>query len=311
MVHRNLGRAYWKLDRDTRRAVQEYRAALKAEPGDYKLYLELDRICTAGGLEEERDRLIASIPESLRDNDVLAERIALHHVDRGRFEEALEVLRRTWFFPWEVYKGVRLLFVDASIGLGLRRLRGGDPGGAAGCFRAAGTYPRNIGVGGPARQADAEALYRTGVALAQMGDAARARESWEAAAAEPRTAPGALSYYGARALQRLGRGAEARRSLEELAAWARAGLEKEGGLAAGPGTTTRGWPSCLPRTSAELHYLLGLALKGLGRAQEARASFAECRRLDRTHRRCRWELEGIPPEGIVPEDGAPEGDAAR
>ncbi len=288
VAHRNLGRAYWKLDGDAQRAVREYAAALEADPGDYKLYFELDRIYAARGMEPERDRLIASIPAGLRDNDVLAERIALRHVDRGEFEAALEVLRRTWFFPWEVYKGVRLLLVDANIGLGVRRLQEGDPAGAVECFRAACAYPRNIGVGEPQRKANAEALYRIGLALERAGDTARARESWEAAAAEPHPEPGALVYYGACALQKLGCDAEARRALEGLAAYARGGLERGGGVAAGPGTT-----AAAPAAAAELHYLLGLALKGLGRETEARASFEACRRLDRTHRRSRWELDGL------------------
>jgi tetratricopeptide (TPR) repeat protein len=275
VLHRNLGRTFWKASRDADRAIPEYQQAIRLAPDDYKPYLELEKILATCGLTEQRRRLIESIPATLMGNDLIVERIAAFHADGYEFDRTLELLSKTYFFPWEVYKGVRILFVDAAIGKGIQIQKRGDAKAAMSCYREAMTYPRAIGVGEPFLKQNAEALYRTGCAERDAGDAAGARASWEQAADEPRPVPEALCYYRGKALAMLGRTKEAREVFDALADFARA--------APGDGAVN----------AAENRYLEGLAAKGKGDAVKALRSFREALLLSPAHRRCRWELEGF------------------
>ena len=275
VLHRNLGRTFWKVLRDADRAIPEYQEAIQRAPDDYKPYLELERILSACGLTGQRKKLIESIPATLRDNDLIVERIAAFHADEYDFDRALELLAKTYFYPWEVYKGVRILYVDANIGKGIQHQKRGEAKAAVECYREAMQYPRNIGVGEPFSKLNAEALYRTGCALRDAGDAAGAKASWEQAAEEPRPVPDALCYYRGKALGVLGRTKEARDAFDALADFAKTCLRDGTGEA------------------AENRYLEGLAAKGNGDAVKALRSFREAVLLKPAHRRCRWELEGF------------------
>ena len=275
VLHRNLGRAYWKAHRDPDRAIARYRAAIAAAPADYKLYYELDCILVDCGLHEERRALLSRLPADLMSNDVIAERVAMFHADDGQFDRALQILGEGWFYPWEVYKGVRLLYVDAWIGTGILLEKQKKYKEAAAAYRETLKYPRNIGVGEPYCKANAEALYRAGLALERAGDKAGARRAWQQAAREKRPAFSHLSYYQARALQKLGQRGPAGKLLDGLLDWAQKGLE-QGRVEA-----------------AENHYLAGLALKGRGQRVRARRHFQEALAADPGHRRAGWEARGF------------------
>ena len=279
VLHRNLGRAYWKVLRDPDRSIAEYRTAIECSPNDYKLYLELDKIFQNCGREADRRKLIEAVPPALMANDLIAERVAACHADAGEFDRALEIVAKTWFFPWEIYKGVRYLYVDAVIGRGIQLAKLGSNDKAIASFRKAMSYPRNIGVGESRWKTNAEAWYRIGVVQLKAGDPVAARDSWTRAADEPRPVTDAFCYYRAMALRRLGRGAEADSALEALLQTAQSTLEQKRG------------------ESAENHYLAGLAWKGKGDAAKSGLSFADALAANRGHRRSRWEIDGFTSEG--------------
>jgi len=282
VLHRNLGRVYWKTHGDPERSIAEYRKALECSPNDYKLYLELDRILQSCGREADRRHLMEAVPPTLRSNDVVAERMVACLVDAGEFCRALEILAKTWFFPWEIYKGVRYLYVDAVIGRGIQLARKGSDSEAIVGFRQAMSYPRNIGVGESRWKTNAEAWYRIGLAQQHAADAPAAKDSWTRAAEEPRPGADALCCYRAMALRRLGREAESEAALEALRGAAQGCLEeKRGGDA------------------AENHYLAGLAWKGKGDAARARSCFSNALAANPSHRRSRWEQDGFTAEGAA------------
>jgi tetratricopeptide (TPR) repeat protein len=262
VLRRNLGRAYWKVRRDPDRAIAEYREAIRSAPRDYKLYLELEKILASCGLQKERRALLEGMPAELAENDLIAERVAAMHADCQDFDGALGILLKVFFFPWEVYKGVRWLYVDCCVGKGIRLSAQGKHAEAIASFQAVMSYPRNIGVGEPYRKANAEAWLRIGVARHAMGDAPKALECWRHAADEPRPAADALCYYQARALQRLGRAGDAEEAL-------------------------------LPLVSSADPYLAGLAAKGMGDPARARVCFSTALAANPAHRRARWELDGF------------------
>jgi tetratricopeptide (TPR) repeat protein len=275
VLHRNLGRAYWKVCRDPDRAIAQYRAALQCSPLDYKLYYELDCILVDSALSADRRELMARVPPELLQNDVIAERVAMFHADHGDFDRALDILRSGYFYPWEIYKGVRLLYVDALIGKGLQLEQANKYKEAVASYRSVLDYPRNIGVGEPHYKANAEALYRIALALEHEKDRAGAQRHWQQAAREKHAGWSALDYYQARALQKLGLRKEAGSVLAGLLDWAGKSLEQ------GRGDT------------AENHYLAGLALKGKGERAKALGHFHAALGADPGHRRARWELSGF------------------
>ena len=275
VIHRNIGRVYWKDREQPDAAIRAYQRALAADPRDYKLYFELNRIFLACGLEDRRRDLIESIPEELLENDVIAEMVAAFHTDRQEWDQALDILSSTHFYPWEVYKGVRLLYVDANIGKGISLTRRKKFKEAIPCFERVFEYPRNIGVGEPHHKANAEAYYRIGLALADSSDNAGAEKAWHKAAEESRPVTGDLCYYRARALQRLGRIEEAQADLEQLLEQAQRGVTDKSG------------------DVAEHMYLSGLAHKGLGQTVQAQQDFHIALALNRAHRRCRWQVSGF------------------
>jgi tetratricopeptide (TPR) repeat protein len=271
VVPRNLGRAHWKIKGDPDRAVLEYRRAIKLAPQDYKLYLELDRILIASCREDDRRKLIESVPTALLENDLIAQRVAAWRADQGDFQGALDIIAATYFYPWEIDKGVRFLYVDCCIGRGIQLQTAGDCEGAVTCYRRMMEYPRNVGVGESRWKANAEAWYRIGLAQEEGSDLAAARASWTIAAVEFRPELDALVYYSAMALRRLGRNREAESGLDQLLSGARRA----------------------PGVGAESRYLEGLALKGKGRRGEAQACFAAALSLQPGHRRSRWEQSGF------------------
>jgi tetratricopeptide (TPR) repeat protein len=275
VLHRNLGRAYWKVCRDPDRAIAQYRAALRLSPLDYKLYCELDCILVDCALNADRRELMGRLPPEPLQNDVIAERAAMYHADYGDFDRALEILRAGHFFPWEIYKGVRLLYVDALIGKGLQLEQANKFREAIACYREVMSYPRNIGVGEPYCKANAEALYRIGLALERDKNKPGAQRHWRQAAREKHSGWSALDYYQARALQKLGQRKEAGAVLAGLLDWARKSLEQGRG------------------DEAENHYLAGLALKGKGERAKAFGHFIAALSADQGHRRARWELSGF------------------
>jgi tetratricopeptide (TPR) repeat protein len=274
VIHRNLGRSYWQLFRDPDRAIRAYNLALRCDPDDYKLYCELDTIYARLGLYGEREKLIGSIPQKLMENDMIAERAAGFYTDSARYDEALEILLNTHFFPWEFYTEGRSLYEDVTIGRGIAFMERGDFESALSSFEDFLKYPRNIGVGRPLRSRHAEALYRIGLARARLGEEQQARRAWLETVEEQHDEGDILRYYQARALQRLGRGAEAKRWLKSL--------------------LKHGETHLAAKSVAESDtlLLLGLAHKGLGNVMAAGACFSRALTLDGSLRRCRWELEG-------------------
>jgi len=143
-------------------------------------------------------------------------------------------------------------------------------------FRAALAYPENLGVGKPEHPQDQEALYWLGRALDAQGQKPQARSAWQQAADEMRPAEaeteesggGPSSFYGALALDRLGRSEEASRILD--------GLAKE---------------STAGRKSAYDYYLAGLVKNYRKQDGQATADFRRALELNPGFWQARLELE--------------------
>lgn len=278
VLHRNIGKAYWKALSDPDRAVQEYEKAVEIDPKDYKLYSELDELYAFLGLNEKRSKLIEGIPGELRKNDIVAERIASYYTDTGEFDRALEILRNTKFYPWEAYTEGRRIYVDANTGKGISLMREGRYREAIESFEEVMKYPRNIGVGEPAMKGHAEALYLIGLCFEKIGDVESAISFWKKASEEVHPEGSPLLYSRAMALKKIGKSEEAEFIFNSLLKFAEKSAIKT------------------IKSEAEKLFLMGLAYKGKGLKVKAKECFRKAFALDCSHRRSGWELTGLTPE---------------
>jgi tetratricopeptide (TPR) repeat protein len=143
-------------------------------------------------------------------------------------------------------------------------------------FRAALEYPDNLEVGRPAAGGrDAEVYYCIGTALDALGDNEPARKAFECSA-QASADPSEMTYFQGLSWKRLGRDSDAGRCFELLIRFARAKLAQSASL---DYFAKFGEKESAKRREANLHYLLGLGLRGLGKDAEAEAEFKRGLRL--------------------------------
>jgi tetratricopeptide (TPR) repeat protein len=183
VVLRNLGVAAHNVSGDPERAAHWYDRARAAAPDDARLLYESDQLDARRGVEPAK-RLAAL--EDRRDlvgqRDDLTVQLAELLTAVGRASEAVEVLQRRSFQPWEGGEGqVLAAWEDAHLTLA-RGLLGGDPRLAVRHAEAALNPPVNLGEARHPLANTADLHLVLGDALAAAGDPEGARTAWTAAA---------------------------------------------------------------------------------------------------------------------------------
>jgi len=227
---RNLGIGYGNILRRPAAARGAYERALRARPHDARLLYERDQLWKRLGESPVRRlrELRRHQPLVQARDDLSIEFCALCN-QTGAPHEALAVIARRRFQPWEGGEGLVLgQHVRTHLALGWRALRQRTVASAINHFRAALSAPPNLGEAKHLLANQSDIHFALGCALAAGGDDAGAHAEWTAAAefkgdfqAMTVRAFSEMTYYSARALQRLGRKAEARRLLRTLLAGAR------------------------------------------------------------------------------------------
>ena len=216
VLYRNLGISAWKVRKNLDEARSFYERAVQLDPQDYRLYVDLDEIDAQLGATEARARLFEDAPLGVLDHDSVRIRYIGFLVNRGQYDKALSLLKEHSFKPWEQGVDVQELFANANIQKGRLELSAKHFAQAEENFGRALEYPTNLGVGMPDRPNDAAAQYWLGEARNEEGDSEGAKRKWEMVIDEQGRSD--LSrYYGALALERLGRKEEAISKLTELA----------------------------------------------------------------------------------------------
>lgn len=177
---RNLGLHAWVVQADLSRAADLYKKAIAARTEDQTLYRDLAEIMLA---DDQRDAAIGVLESTpfarLRRSDVIIT-LAQAYVDEGRYADAISLLESTpYFVNWEGQTVTWDLFSQAHIERGKQRLDQGQAQAALKHFEAALTYPENIGVGRSNEPKEARAQYWRGRALQALGRLADARAAWE------------------------------------------------------------------------------------------------------------------------------------
>ena len=204
---------------------QEYERALKARPGDSRLIYERDQLWKRLGVSPARRlKALRAVPELVNQRDDLVLELATLHNQLGQPERALEVLKSRQFQPWEGGEGeVSRQYERANVLLGRAALKRGDATTARARFQQALNLPENLGEARHLLVNSSDVRFWLGEACAANGDRGTAREHWRAAAATKGDFQGMqvqtfseMTAFSARALERLGRPAQARKRLHGL-----------------------------------------------------------------------------------------------
>jgi tetratricopeptide (TPR) repeat protein len=209
---RNLGVYAWHIQGDRTSAASYYARAIALQPGDYRLYPDLDEIYEEEANNAARAKLFRDAPAAVLDQDTVRARHALFLIEQSQPEAALSLLVDHQFKPWEGGVVIHNMYVVANMERGKKALTEHKPQQAVEAFREAMRYPEDLGTGQPAEPELAEQFYWLGVALAMQGETADAAAAWQSAAAQGRASG---DVFGALADNKLGKTELARKSLDQ------------------------------------------------------------------------------------------------
>ncbi len=229
IVWRNLGLAYFNIRHQPAKARAAYERAFKANPNDARLLFERDQLGKRVGIKPRR-RLheLQKRLDLVRLRDDLSLELCTLYNQTGQPAKALELLRARNFQPWEGGEGGPLgQWVRSNLALGRAALAKGDARAARIHFEAALTAPPNLGEARHLLANQSDIHYWLGCALAALGEESSARQHWLAAATFQGDfremsvrAFSELTYYSARAWEKLGQQKKAKKLFRELLAYA-------------------------------------------------------------------------------------------
>jgi tetratricopeptide (TPR) repeat protein len=297
IVQRNLGMAYYNIEKNPQKALLSYQAACQANPKDARLFFELDQLQKfLGAAPEER---LAQLERRLdlveQRDDLSIERISLYNLC-GDYDQALDLLAGRTFRPWEGGEGrVSHEYILAHLQRGVRLLEANQPKAAITDFQATLVFPANLGEARYAIwQPEADLDYFLGCAYQAQSDTASANQYFEKVIAENKPQP-EIAYYQGLALQKLDRPDEA----EGKFAWLRqAGarwLASEGFQTFRTSVPTLTVLNDDPAAyiQKEGHYWLGLGWMGSGKMDDAVKEFARTLQIDPCHAGAKLFIERI------------------
>lgn len=296
-VLRNLSLAYFnKLNRRDE-AVALLEKAFELDTADARILMELDQLYKRlNRPHAERLALLERYRETaFRRDDLYLEYVTLLN-QLGRHEEAMELIDRRKFHPWEGGEGkvpaqYQLARVETVKGCLARK----EYERALSLIEACYVYPPNLGEGKLPGAQENDFNYYKACILQQMGHADQARALYEAAAvgnSQPAAAiyyndqkPDKIFYQGL-ALLRLGREAEARSRFNNLISYGEKHLYDRFKMDyfAVSLPDLQIWEDDMDRKNViHCNYLMALGHLGLGDKAKAEKYFAAAAELDNNH----------------------------
>jgi tetratricopeptide (TPR) repeat protein len=229
IVWRNLGIGWCNISKKPAAAAAAYEKAFAADRTDGRLLFERDQLWKRlGESPEKRLRALEKFPglTGLRD-DLSVELCALYNQTRQP-AKALQILGKRRFQPWEGGEGAALgQHVRTNLALGRDALAQNQPAQARKFFEAALASPESLGETKHLLANQSDIHFWLGCAFAAAGEIQPAREHWLAAAnfkgdfqEMSVRAFSEMTYYSARAREKLGERAQAKKLFRELLAYA-------------------------------------------------------------------------------------------
>jgi len=224
-VWRNLGIGYFNVLNNPAKARAAYEKAFDANPSDARLLFERDQLWKRlGETPRKRLRELEKHLKLVQQRDDLSVEFGSLLNQTGRLAEALQLLAKRNFQPWEGGEGGPLgLHVRTHLALGREALAAGNHSRAVELFKEALKSPLNLGEAKHLLANQSDIHYWLGLALHANGDGAQAREHWLAAAnfkgdfqEMSVRAFSEMTYYSALSWRKLGQDSKATKLLQQL-----------------------------------------------------------------------------------------------
>ena len=284
-LHRNLGLAYDRTERNIPKAIASYKKAMECDEKDTRIIYELDVLYKKSQVApEERLTFLQKHHQTLISDDYLLplEREIRLYVQLGQYDKALELTRPYHFTRWEGGVNVYTSYVDVNIRRGLELLKDKQYQKALEYLKAAGQFPLNLEASKSfAGGRSCEVYYLLGYAYEIMGDSEKAKDSYEKAVAERQYKGLRIPhYYRGLALKKLGKINEANRLFDDLIKMGKerlAAVETSTGLSFFAKFGERDTPEI---RKARAHHFIGLGYSGKGELAKAKAEFEKAKELD-------------------------------
>ncbi|HEX9045610.1 MAG TPA: DUF5107 domain-containing protein [Verrucomicrobiae bacterium] len=230
IVWRNLGIGCFNIRGNYTRAKTAYDRACRANPSDARLLYERDQLWKRLGVQP-RIRLRALVKQLalVQQRDDLSVELCALYNQTGQHGKALALVTSRKFQPWEGGEGGPLgQWVRSQMALGRQALASAEAETAVTHFQNALQSPSNLGEARHLLANQSDIHYWLGCALAAAGRNREAKQHWLAAAKfrgdfqeMSVRAFSEMTYYSARAWEKLGQRSKARQLFQELLAYAR------------------------------------------------------------------------------------------
>ncbi len=294
---RNLGLAYFNKLGDAEAALRAYERAFQLDPSDARVFFELDQLFKKinRAPAERLANLEAHADLVERRDDLTIERISLLNL-LGRHADALAILTRRAFHPWEGGEGKTTgQYVLSLVMLARQAISAGAFSRAVDLLERAQAYPHNLGEGKLYGAQENHIFTFLGMAFRGQGERKKAKACFERAASglsEPTSAlyyndqPPDMIFYQGLARGALGRRVEANTIFRKLVKYGQTHLDDE--------MKVDYFAVSLPdflvfdedlgrRNRIHCLYMMALGQLGLGKLEDAQTLFSQVLALDANH----------------------------
>jgi len=184
VVWRNLGIAYYNIEKNAEKALDAYNRAVDAAPTDARLIFERDQLWKRTGKSPAvRLSVLETNLRLVQQRDDLSVELAALYNLTGQSAKALDLLSSRTFQPWEGGEGQALgEWTRAHLILGKRALVDKKPSTGLEHFEAALTAPVNLSEARHLLANRSDVYYWLGEALSALGRVDEAKARWMSAA---------------------------------------------------------------------------------------------------------------------------------
>lgn len=215
----NLASAYWYVNKDMDKSISYLEKALELAPNDGSLIMELDHFYIAGDIRDKRMGLYQSHEKTVREDDDLVLRWVDMLIQEGKFELAVDLMDKTYFYPKEMNHSqayVHTRFAEAHFGIGEKYLEEGKVQEALHHFMTGSEYPEHLNDIYAPIPVYTRRDFLIGMAYEKMGNDKKAKEQWRKVISGNSREFHESDYYKALALIKIGKGAEGKNLLEAM-----------------------------------------------------------------------------------------------
>ncbi|ASB49765.1 DUF5107 domain-containing protein [Alkalitalea saponilacus] len=296
-VFRNLALNYFNKQKNAEYALDCMEKAFQLDPGDARVLMELDQLTRRlNHPVENRLRRLFNFPELIEQRDDLYLEVVTLLNLQGNHEQALDMLMKRKFHPWEGGEGkVTNQYVSCLVEMAKKAMMQKNFDLALDYLKRSLDYPENLGEGKLAGAQENDIWYWMGCVFDEMNQVSEAYECWEKATkgiSKPAAAifyndqsPDKIFYQGL-ALLKLQRRREADDRFSRLIEYGNKHLNDEVRIdyfaVSLPDLLI--WDDDLDiRNRIHCLYIKGLGLLGHGRVDEAETLFKEVSSMECTH----------------------------